>query len=68
MTKVYEPSSALSDDSDDDSSTESERERNAPKQLRVPPLPLLLDGKCGWPGDRMIESSDSESGSKHHSF
>eukprot|EP00913_Durusdinium_trenchii_P024961 g23428.t1 len=54
MTKVYEPSSALSDDSDDDSSTESERERNAPKQLRVPPLPLLLDGKCGLPAKPSI--------------
>lgn len=42
LTKVYEPTS----DSDSDSDAENEHHV---QQLRVPPLPLLLDGKCGLP-------------------
>eukprot|EP00435_Cladocopium_sp_Y103_P069644 s96_g33.t1 len=42
LTKVYEPSP----DSDSDSDAENDHQV---QQLRVPPLPLLLDGKCGLP-------------------
>ena len=38
-TEVYEPTS----DSDSDSDSDAENEHHV-QQLRVPPLPLLLDG------------------------
>lgn len=44
LTKVYEPVQSDSEDSEDD-----HIENSQPQQLRVPPLPLLLDGKCGLP-------------------
>ncbi len=44
LAKVYEPVQSDSEDSEDD-----QIENSQPQQLRVPPLPLLLDGKCGLP-------------------